>query len=241
MGLFRYCRLAFRSLLILIERFPTFVRLSWLCMLISLLGAAVSSRHMVAGGVTDLLARGVFVVAWLRMVGLGEIPSSLHYFRLGRRESFGALAWMAAEVFISFPAMVISASLAIATGVPISDSVMILSGVSNLLLGGFYLAPADAALERAGSSNAQGWQVPDLMLRGGLALGVAVFVCWLPLNLLQEGVRMLPELDVADGLPLREVVLVPVRYLGMALTAGTLALAWNRLMAEEAADGNPPL
>lgn len=235
-GLFRYCRLAFRSLLILIEQFPVFFRLSWLCMLVSLLGAAVSSRHLMAGGVTDLLARGVFVVAWLRMVGLGEVPSSRHYFRLGRRETFGALAWMAAEIFISFPAQVISASLAIATGVPISDSVMVLSGAANLLLGGFYLVPADAALERAGTSGNLGWRVPDLMIRGGLALGVAVFVCWLPLNLLQEGVKMLPEMEVADGLSLRDAVMVPVRYLGMALTAGTLALAWNKLMAEETAD-----
>ena len=236
MGLFRYCRLAFRSLLILIDQFPTFFRLAWLSMVVSLLGVAVSSRYAMAGGITDLLARGVFVVAWLRMVGLGEVPSSRHYFRLGRRETFGALAWMAAETFISFPAMVISASLAIATGVPISDSVMVLSGLANLLLGGFYLAPADAALERACSSGNLGWRVPDLMIRGGLALGVAVFVCWLPLNLLQEGVRMLPEMEVADGVALRELVLVPVRYLGMALTAGTLALAWNKLMAEEIAE-----
>ena len=236
MGLFRYCRLAFRSLLILIEQFPVFFRLSWLCMAISLLGAAVSSRHVMAGGVTDLLARGVFVVAWLRLVGLGEVPSSRHYFRLGRRETFGALAWVMAEVFIGFPAQVISASLAIAAGVPIADSVMVLAGVSNLLLGGIYLVPADAALERSGPSGDRGWRVPDLMIRGGLGLGMAVFVCWLPLNLLQEGVRMLPEMEVADGLALRDAILVPVRYLGMALTGGTLALAWNRLMAEEEAD-----
>jgi hypothetical protein len=233
MGIFRYCRLSLRSLLILIERFPVFCRLSWLCMLVSLLGAAVSSRHAMAGGVTDLLARGVFVVAWLRLVGLGEIPSSRHYFRLGRRETLGALAWVMAELFITFPAQVIAASLAIATGVPIADSVMVLAGLANLLLGGFYLVPADAALERAGPSGNTGWRVPDLMIRGGLALGVAVFVCWLPLNLLQEGVRMLPEMDLVEGLSLRDAVMVPVRYLGMALTAGTLALAWNRLMAEE--------
>ncbi|ARJ64452.1 hypothetical protein WV31_01455 [Magnetospirillum sp. ME-1] len=236
MGIFRYCRLAFRSLLILIEQFPVFLRLSWLCMAVSLLGAAVASRHAVAGGITDLLARGVFVVAWLRLVGLGEIPASRHYFRLGRRETFGALAWMASEVFIGFPAQVISASLAIATGVPIADSVMVLSGLANLFLGGFYLVPADAALERAGQSGNLGWRVPDLMIRGGLALGVAAFVCWLPLNLLLEGVRMAPELDLLDGLSLRDAVEVPVRYLGMALTAGTMALAWNRLMAEETAD-----
>ncbi|CUW41542.1 conserved protein of unknown function [Magnetospirillum sp. XM-1] len=236
MGIFRYCRLAFRSLLILIEQFPVFLRLSWLCMAVSLLGAAVSSRHAMAGGITDLLARGVFVVAWLRLVGLGEVPSSRHYFRLGRRETFGALAWMASEVFIGFPAQVISASLAIATGVPIADSVMVLSGVANLLLGGFYLVPADAALERAGHSGNLGWRVPDLMIRGGLALGVAAFLCWLPLNLLQEGVRLLPEMDLFDGLALRDAALVPARYLGMALTAGTMALAWNRLMAEETAE-----
>lgn len=236
MGIFRYCRLAFRSLLILIEQFPVFLRLSWLCMAVSLLGAAVSSRHVVAGGVTDLLARGVFVVAWLRLVGLGEVPSSRHYFRLGRRETFGAMAWMASEVFVGFPAQVISASLAIATGVPIADSVMVLSGLANLLLGGFYLVPADAALERSGQSGNLGWRVPDLMIRGGLALGVAAFVCWLPLNLLLEGVRFLPEMDLAEGLGLRDAVEVPVRYLGMALTAGTMALAWNRLMEEETSD-----
>ncbi|KIL99166.1 hypothetical protein CCC_03384 [Paramagnetospirillum magnetotacticum MS-1] len=235
MGIFRYCRLSLRSLLILIEQFPVFLRLSWLCMTVSLLGAAVSSRHVMAGGITDLLARGVFVVAWLRLVGLGEVPSSRHYFRLGRRESFGALAWVMAEIFVTFPAQVIAASLAIATGVPIADSVMVLAGLSNLLLGGFYLVPADAALERAGKSGDLGWRVPDLMIRGGLALGMAVFICWLPLNLLQEGVRLLPEMDLAEGLALRDAAMVPVRYLGMALTAGTLALAWNSLMAEETA------
>ncbi|BAE49565.1 hypothetical protein [Paramagnetospirillum magneticum] len=233
MGIFRYCRLALRSLQILIEQFPVFLRLSWLCMVVSLLGVAVSSRHVMTGGITDLLAHGVFVVAWLRMVGLGEIPASRHYFRLGRRETFGALSWMAAEIFVNFPAQVIAASLAIATGVPIADSVMVLAGLSHLLLGGFYLVPADAALERAGKTGDLGWRVPDLMIRGGLALGVAVFVCWLPFNLLQEGVRLLPEMDLADGLSLRDAVMVPVRYLGMALTAGTLALAWNRLMVEE--------
>jgi hypothetical protein len=239
MGIFRYCRLSLRSLVILIERLPTFFRLSWLCMAVSLLGVAVSSRHAVAGGVTDLLARGVFVVAWLRLVGLGEIPSSRHYFRLGRRETAGAMAWVATELFINLPAMVISASLAIATGVPLGDAVMVLSGIAHLLLGGFYLVPADTALERSASPSdgpSAGWRVPDLVMRGGLALGLAVFVCWLPLNLLQEGVKLLPDLELADGFPLREAVLVPVRYLGMALTAGTLALAWNRLMAEELAD-----
>jgi len=30
--------------------------------------------------------------------------------------------------------------------------------------------------------------------------------------------------------------MVPVRYLGMALTAGTMALVWNRLVVEEDAD-----
>lgn len=236
MGIFRYCRLALRSLLILIEQFPVFLRLSWLCMAVSLLGAAVSSRHVMAGGVTDLLARGVFVVAWLRLVGLGEVPSSRHYFRLGRRETFGALAWMMSEIFIGFPAQVISASLAIAAGVPIGDSVMMLSGLANLLLGGFYLVPTDAALERGGETANLGWRVPDLMIRGGLALGVAAFICWLPLNLLEEGIGLLPEMNLAEGLTLRDAVMVPVRYLGMALTAGTMALVWNRLVAEEAAD-----
>ncbi|EME71518.1 hypothetical protein H261_02616 [Paramagnetospirillum caucaseum] len=233
MGLFRYCRLALRSLQILIEQFSAFCRLSWLCMLVSLLGVAVAERHLIAGGVTELLARGVFVVVWLRLVGLGEVPSSRHYFRLGRRETFGALSWMMAEIFINFPAQVVSASLAIGTGIPIADSVMMLSGLANLLLGGIYLIPADAALVRGGVSDEVGWRVPDLMIRGGMALGMAVFVCWLPFNLLQEGVRLLPEMDLAEGFSLREAVMVPVRFLGLALTSGTLALAWNRLMAEE--------
>jgi hypothetical protein len=235
-GPFRYCRLAFRSLLILIDQLPAFLRLSWVCMAVSLVGVGVSSRYPIGGGIADLLARGVFVVAWLRLVGLGEVPSSRHYFRLGRRETFVALAWMMAEVFVTFPAHVVSASLALATGVSMADSVMVLSAFSNLLLGGAYLIPADAALEQAGRSGEGGWRVPDLVIRGGLALGVVAFVCWLPLNLLQQGVRLLPEMDLADGLALREAVMVPVRYLGMALTAGAMALTWNRLAAEEDAD-----
>lgn len=237
MGLFRFCPLAWRSLLILIEQFPAFLRLSWVSMAVSLAGTGVASRYPMAGGIADLLARGVFVVAWLRLVGLGEVPSSQHYFRLGRRETFGALAWMMTDVFITFPAHVVSASLALATGVSMADSVMVLSALSNLLLGGIYLVPADAALEQAGrSGEGGGWRVPDLMIRGGLALGMVAFVCWLPLNLLQYGTGLLPEVEVADGLALREAVMVPVRYLGMALTAGAMALAWNRLMAEEDAD-----
>lgn len=236
MGLFRFCPLAWRSLLILIERFPVFLRLSWVCMAVSLAGTGVAPRYPMAGGIADLLAHGVFVVAWLRLVGLGEVPSSQHYFRLGRRETFGALAWMMTDVFITFPAHVVSASLALATGVSMADSVMVLSALSNLLLGGIYLVPADAALEQAGCSSEKGWRVPDLMIRGGLALGMVAFVCWLPLNLLQYGVGLLPQMDLVDGLELREALMVPVRYLGMALTAGAMALVWNRLVVEEDAD-----
>lgn len=236
MGSFRYCSLALRSLRILLERLPTFLRLAWVCMAVSLIGIGVASRYPMAGGVADLLARGVFVVAWLRLVGLGEVPSSRHYFRLGRRETFVALAWLMAEVFVTFPAHVVAASLALASGISMEDSVMVLSALSNLLLGGVYLVPADAALEQAGGPDREGWRVPDLMIRGGLALGMVAFVCWLPLNLMQQGVRLLPEMELLDGLDLREAVMVPVRYLGMALAAGAMALTWNRLTAEEDAD-----
>ncbi|MBI3444036.1 MAG: hypothetical protein HY055_01385 [Magnetospirillum sp.] len=234
MGALRYCRMAFSSLLILIEQFPVFVRLSWLCILVSLLGVAVAPRYLIAGSVTDLLARGVFVVAWLRLVGLGEVPGGGAYFRLGRREILGALSWMMAEIFITFPAHVISASLAMATGIPIADSVMVLLGLANLLIGGAYLIPTDAALETGGPAT---WRVPDLMIRGGIGLSLAVFVCWLPLNLLQTLVHQLPEVDLADGLGLRDALMVPIRYLGLALTGGTLALIWNRLVEEEDAAG----
>lgn len=229
MGIVQYCRLSFRSLRILFEQSPIFLRLAWLCMAVSLIAAAVSSRYPIAGNVTDLLAHGVFVVAWLRLVGLGEVPASRHYFRLGRREALGAVAWMLSELFVNFPAQLISASLALAMDIPIADTVMELSGLAHLLLGGVYLIPADAALEPPGTASDMGWRVPELMIRGGLGPGVAVFVCWLPVNLLKQGVDLLPQVDLYDGIMLHGLVMVPVQYLGMALTAGAMALVWNRL------------
>lgn len=229
MRLFRFCRQPLRGLVILIEQFPAFLRLSWVCMAASLLGGAVSERYIWLGSITDLLARGVFAVAWLRLVGLGEMPGRAAYFRLGRREIFTALGWMSAEIFVIFPAQVIAASLAIATGQPFADLVMPLLAVAHALLGAAYLLPTEAALEVG--SNAR-WRLPEMVMKGGVAAGLAVFLAWLPTNLLLEGVKALPVVDLLEGLTLGQMAAVPVRYLGVALTAGAMALVWNALTAE---------
>lgn len=234
----RLVPLAFAALRLLIGRLPLFLRLSWLCMAVSLVGVAVIPRHPLAGGIVDLLARGVFVVAWLRLVGLGEVPAGRHYFRLGRREALGGFVWMMTELFVGAPAQLIAAALAIAVGLPLGDTALVLTALTHLLLGGTYLIPADAALGRTRRGGAgKGWRAPDLILRGGLALGVAAFVCRLPMELLLEGTRLLPDRDVGEGFGLRDMAEIPVRYLGMALMAGTMALAWNRLSREEDAAG----
>ncbi|TAN76962.1 MAG: hypothetical protein EPN20_01755 [Magnetospirillum sp.] len=229
MRLFRFCRQPLRGLVILIEQFPAFLRLSWVCMAASLLGGAVSERYIWLGSITDLLARGVFAVAWLRLVGLGEMPGRAAYFRLGRREIFTALGWMSAEIFVIFPAQVIAASLAIATGQPFADLVMPLLAIAHALLGAAYLLPTEAALEVG--SNAR-WRLPEMVMKGGVAAGLAVFLAWLPTNLLLEGVKALPVVDLLEGLTLGQMAAVPVRYLGVALTAGAMALVWNALTAE---------
>ena len=229
MGLFRFARQPLRALTILLEQFPAFIRLSWICMAASLLGVTVAERHLWLGSITDLLARGVFAVAWLRLVGLGEVPRSAAYFRLGRREIFTALGWMMAELFVVFPAQALGASLSIATGIAFPDLVMPLLALSHALLGAAFLLPAEAALE-VGSGNR--WQLPEMVMKGGIAAGLAVFLAWLPINLLLELARILPELDLGDGLTLGRMAEVLIRYLGVALTAGSMALVWNALAAE---------
>ena len=231
MRLLRFRRQPLRGLVILIEQFPTFLRLSWICMAASLLGGAVSDRHVWLGGITDLLARGVFAVAWIRAMGLGENSGRPAYFRLGRREVFVALAWMLAEVFITFPANVVATSLAIATGIPIHDAAMPLLALAHFALGAAYLLPVDAAME----SGLKGWRAPDLIMRGGVKTGAAALLAWLPANLLLEGARLLPNIELVDGFGLQAAAMTLIHYLAMALTAGTITLIWLDLVGEDEA------
>lgn len=233
MSAFRLIPQAYASLRILIQQFPLFLRLSWLCMTVSLLGMAVIPRYPMAGGVVDFLARGVFVVVWMRLVALGEVPGGRYYFRLGRRDAKGGFLWMIADLFVGAPGQMVAVSLAIYVGLPLRDTALILIALCHLVLGGAYLVSAEAALDRSDRRGMREWRSPDLILRGGLALGVAAFVCRLPLELLLEGVRLLPEAEVVDGLTLQDCVEIPARYLGLALTGGTMALAWNHLSREE--------
>jgi hypothetical protein len=225
MRLFRFCPLALRAFSLLMGEFPTFLRLSWVCMGVSLISAGVSARHAAAAGIVDLLARGVFAVAWLRLVGLGESPTGPAYFRVGRREIFTALGWMMAEMFIVMPAQVIAASFSMATGTDIGDVVMVTLALSHLLLGIAFLLPAEAALER--TSGKITWRLPDLVFKGGLAVSVAVFLAWLPVNLLMEGLKLFPDQPV-----IQMAAATLIRYLGVALTAGTLAMVWTILDSE---------
>ena len=229
MGLFRFARQPVRALIILMEQAPAFLRLSWVCMAASLVGGAVAERYVWLGSITDLLARGVFAVAWLRLVGLGEIPRRAAYFRLGRREILTALGWITAELFVVFPAQALGASLAIATGIPFTDLVMPLVAVTHALLGAAYLLPTEAALEVGGTAR---WQLPEMVIKGGVAAGMAAFLAWLPINLLLEGSKTLPDWELFDGLMLGQIVVILIRYLGVALTAGTMALVWNALATE---------
>ncbi|RAU23327.1 hypothetical protein CU669_04115 [Paramagnetospirillum kuznetsovii] len=232
MGLFRFCRHALRSFVILMEQFPAFMRLAWVCVGVSIVSTAVGERYPLLAGVTDLLARGVFAVAWLRLVARGEMPTRMAYFRLGRREVFTAFGWMLAETFVTFPAQVIGASLAMATGIPLADAAMPLLGFTHLLIGAVYLLPAEAALEQ--ESGADGWRLPDVIMKGGVAVSIAVALAWLPANLLMEAARMLPDMEILEGLTLVQTVAIALRYLAMAITAGTVALIWNELTAKPA-------
>ena len=101
--------------------------------------------------------------------------------------------------------------------------------VAHALLGAAYLLPTEAALEVGTSAT---WRLPEMVIKGGVAAGLAVFLAWLPTNLLLEGVKALPEWDLLEGLDLRQTAAVVTRYLGVALTAGTMALVWNALIAE---------
>ncbi|MDO8606891.1 MAG: hypothetical protein Q7R40_10175 [Phaeospirillum sp.] len=234
MRLLRFCRQPLRGLVILIEQFPTFLRLSWICVAASLLGGAVSDRYVWLGGVTDLLARGVFAVAWLRLVGLGEIPRRPAYFRLGRREILTALGWMTAEVFVIFPAQALAAALALATGMPFPDLMMPMLAMAHALLGAAYLLPTEAALEIGGDAR---WRLPEMIMKGGVAASLAVFMAWLPINLLLEVAKALPAVSLLEDISLLQAVTVLIRYLGVALMAGTLALTWNALVAEGDEEG----
>lgn len=230
MGLFRFAREPLRALTILLEQFPAFLRLSWVCMAASLVGIAVAERHLWLGSVTDLLARGVFAVAWLRLVGRGERPGGIAYFRLGRREILTALGWTVAELFVVFPAQALGASLAMASGIAFADLVMPLLALSHALLGSAYLLPTETALKTGGG---KGWQWPERVMKGGLAIGLAAFLAWLPVNLLLEAAKLLPEMELGDGVTLGLIVQVVIRYLGVALTAGSMALVWNALAVDE--------
>jgi hypothetical protein len=227
MGLFRFCRAPVRAFALIVGRFPTFIRLSWVCVAVSLVSGAVSERHLMAGNVVDLLARGVFAVAWLRLVGLGEMPGKPAYFRLGRREIFTALGWMMAELFVVMPAQVMAASIAMATGTSLTDVMMVTLGLSHLLLGAAFLLPTEAALENTTAGVT--WRLPDLVIKGGLAVSIAAFLAWLPINLITAGLRELPDIAVIEGLTLPQLALTLTRYLGIAVTAGTMALIWNSL------------
>lgn len=230
MRLLRFCPLALRALAFLLERGPTFLRLSWIAMLATLLAGAVSERFIWLGGIVDLMARGVFVVAWMRLVAEGELPSGTAPFRLGRREIFTALGWMVAETFVTFPAHLIAASLGMATGVVSSDLVIVLLALAHAVLGVVFLLPSEAALE---PEDGKSWQLPEMVMAGGVAVSLAAFLAWLPGNLLDWAVRTLPALDVLDGITLAQLLLVLVHYLAMALMGGTMALVWKALSAEK--------
>ncbi|OAN46610.1 hypothetical protein A6A04_05720 [Paramagnetospirillum marisnigri] len=227
--IFRFSPLVVRSIGLLAREFPTFLRLSWFCLAVSLLSLAVSARHPLLGGIADLMAHGVFATVWMRLVAMGERPLGLAYFRLGRREVFVALGWMLAETFVAFPAHVISASLSMATGLSVDDALMPMLALAHLLLGVAYLLAAEAALEPG--AGRVGWRLPDLVMKGGMAVSVAVLLAWLPANLLLEGVLWLPQVDLLDGLTLADAGAAAVRYLAMAVTGGTLALVWMDLSA----------
>jgi hypothetical protein len=231
MKYFRFCRCAVNSYVGLVGGLPAFLQLSWPAMAVSVLAGTLSTRYQWLGGPVDALALAVFVVAWLRFVAYGERPAGVQ-FRLGRREIFTAVFWMVAESFAAFPALMLASALALATGVEAALLLVPLLVLTHVLLGGIFLIPAEIALENGAGA---GWPVPDMIIQGGVAVGLGLVLAWGPSAVVEAVMRIQPPSDAADGLLpvlLGRAALVVPQYVGAALVSGYLALTWGALTAE---------
>ncbi len=232
----RFHRLAIASLAVLIFRFHDFLRLAWPCVAVSLVAGSVSAPYAWAGGIVELLARGLFVATWVRLVHDGLAPAGTVRLRLGRRDAAAAVVWMVAETFVTLPGRFIGTAAAVITQTPVADTLMVTVAVSHLLLGGAYLVVADVVLAGgpwARSRAAEGtWCLPDMVVRGGFAVGVTMVLAWLPGTLLGATLRQLPAVELLEGLTLEHAAQVVGGIIGLAVIAGTMAMLWNALAKE---------
>ncbi|MGE5505623.1 MAG: hypothetical protein ACM31L_14470 [Actinomycetota bacterium] len=230
MRLFRFCRRAVDSYVGLGACLALFLRLSVVAMAASVGAAALAPWSAGLAQVVDALAEAMFGVAWLRFVALGEMPAPPVHVRLGRRELTFALFWLVARSFVGFPAVMLGQALGLATGVEAGMLLPPLLVVAHALMGVFFLLPAEVALEAPGRSR---WPVPDMVMQGGLAVGVGLVVAWAPAAAMVAALQSaFPAAPGPLGHAVAHLPVVVPQYLGIAAVTGYLALVWRSLLAE---------
>jgi hypothetical protein len=234
MRLFRFCRRAVDAYVGLAACLPLFLRLSGVAMVIAVAAAALAGLSPGVAQVVDALAESMFAVAWLRFVALGELPGGAVHVRLGKRELMFALFWLVARSFVGFPALMLGTALGAATGIEARLLLPPLLVAAHGLMGVFFLLPAEVALDDNDRGGGGRWPVPDMVVQGGLAVGVGLVLAWGPaaaaVALLQAAFP--GETDPA-GRALAALMVVVPRFLGIAAVTGYLALVWRALSAEK--------
>ncbi|MBI2235987.1 MAG: hypothetical protein HYU60_03365 [Magnetospirillum sp.] len=224
MKLFRFLPRAVESWVGLAAGLPTMIRLAWVSMAVSLAAGAASGQWPRLAYLVDQVAAAAFAVVWLRFVALGERPAGRIPFRLGRRELFFTLFWMAANAFVGYPAAVFASTLAPVTGIDAKAMAVPLMVVAYALMGAFLLLPVEYALDDVGKTRPP----TDLLLQGGVAAGIGLLVVWGPPALALVALSTVPT---PSPLAAKALALLP-QYLGMAATAGYLGLVWRTLLAD---------
>jgi hypothetical protein len=222
--LFRFLPRAVESWVGLAAGLPVVARLAWLSMAVSLAAGAASGQWPRLAYLVDQVAVAVFAVGWLRFVALGELPPGPLPVRLGRRELFFTLFWMAANTFVGYPAAVFASTLAPVTGLDAKALVLPLMVLSYAVMGTFLLLPVEYALDDVGKTRPP----VDLLLQGGVAAGIGLVVVWGPPAL---AVVALATVPTPSPLAAKALALLP-QYLGVAAVTGYLGLVWRSLVAD---------
>ncbi len=174
------------------------------------------------------LAFGLFGLQWQRWAALDEAPAWFPRTALLPRVLAWAVAYQILLAFEGFPAPF----LAIMVGDRADAAVLVLAGLQlfQFLIGAMFLVLPALALARP---NDGGAKLQELVLAGGLALGLGYVLAGLPFVLISQALA-----ETKGGLPDTQAVIWGIRLLEtmISLAAATVtgaffAYAWTELKA----------
>lgn len=191
----------------------------------------------------QVLALGMFGVAWTRYAALGENPASgIYHFGL-RQVLYGVwykiLAAFAAVPLLVMPLLFGEDAIGQAELHPQLATALVIAvqQVFLALVGMLWLVLPNAALgEKGVGANAPGG-LHSRVRRGGMAVGIGLVAATLPFTVLMLGLDdLLPrETEFVAPALLAEAAAGALSFLAGAVTAGYLGKAWGELAGPKAA------